>query len=249
MSLNRPRYVGCVSETALLIDCPPVNYWKSNPYALAFSPDGTKLAVGSGCLYGHGGLSLVDIATGTDSTIRFVTDQSHQGPHASGFADMPVAEFDGGSRSLTVSGVAFDGSGDYVAACAWGRSKSRGSAFLFRTAGHSLDHQFTFDDNDRGAPTGVAFMDGRLHFRNMARRLEDVFFSYDLPSDVDTETALAHRSHARVARVQQQLVTGGGGSLALRTWTPADGWQESNKATTGLVVGFRRAVSHRPVHA
>lgn len=42
----------------MIIDCPPVVYGSSNPYAVAFSPDGATLAVGSGGWYGGGGLSV-----------------------------------------------------------------------------------------------------------------------------------------------------------------------------------------------
>lgn len=61
-----------MSSVALVFDAPPVLYWNSNPYALAFSPDGSMLAVGSGGWYGCGGLSLIDVASGEDTTMTSV---------------------------------------------------------------------------------------------------------------------------------------------------------------------------------
>ena len=105
-----------MSSVAFVFDAPPVLYWNSNPYALAFSPDGSMLAVGSGGWYGCGGLSLVEVASGKDSTLRFVTGRLAEG--------VSVAPFDWGSRELTISGVAFDGGGEHLAASTWSNSQT-----------------------------------------------------------------------------------------------------------------------------
>lgn len=219
---------------AFVFDAPPVVYWNSNPYGLAFSPDGSMLAVGSGGWYGGGGLSLVDVASGKDTTLRFVT-----GPHADG---VPVATFDCGEVPLTVSGVAFDGSGEHLAACTWSSSQHEGPTLLFRVAEGSIEHRSTFVVRERDpifdrCPTGLCFMDGHLYVRNNARRLEDVLSSFPMPPAVDTNVPTAYRSHARVARVGRELITGGGGSLKLGGWSIVEGTYESFKATSGMVVG------------
>ena len=221
-------------STPSIVEVPPVVYWNSNPYALAFSPDGSSLAVGSGGWYGFGGLSLVDVASGAETTIRFVPDHLVEG--------VPVAPFEGGSVSLTISGVAFDGSGEFLAACAWSSSQHCGPAFLFRVVDGPLEHHKTFvlprleSVFDR-CPTGVGFFEGRLVVRSNARRVEDVFCSFPVPEGVDTQATTAHRAHARMACVQSRLVTGGGGSLKLGGWSVVEGNYEDFKATTGMVVG------------
>lgn len=223
----------------MLIDAPPIYYWNSNPYTVAFSPDGSTLAIGSGGWYGNGGLTLVDTGSARSSSIRFLDDLGSRGLVDLG--GMPVADFDFGGSGLTVSGLAFDADGQSLAACTWGRRQHGGPTFLFRVTGQSLEHRETFGGPDwqsEPAPTGLLLTGGRIHTRNAARKLEEVFTSHELPADVNSYVSVAHRSHARVIHAGNELLTGGGGSLSRVTWTPQTGWDESQKVAAGLVVGL-----------
>ncbi len=224
-----------MSSVAFEIDAPPVAFFHSNPYAVVFSPNGSRLAVGTGGWYGGGGVSLVDLQTGRDTTVRFVVPM-----HAEGVV---VAPFDWGERPLTISGVAFDASGDFLSACAWSSGQRPAPAFLFGVAENTLEHLETFPPPPPPDPifdictTGLCFLSGRLHLRHNARRLDQVFSSVALPADVDTAVRHGHRAHRRVACAGEELITGGGGSLKLGGWSSLEGETEAFKAAPGLVVG------------
>jgi hypothetical protein len=72
--------------------------------------------------------------------------------------------------------------------------------------------------------------------RSNVCHIEDVLRSLDVPA-IGAAGTHAHRSHARIVQVGDELITGGGGSLKLGGWSRAEGEYEGFKATTGLVVG------------
>ena len=214
------------------LEAPPISYWNSNPYTVQFSPDGSRLAIGSGGAYGGGGITLVDLATWRERTIRFVVGDPPPPD------DAPWAW---GDQPLTASGLAFDGSGAHLAVAAWASRHRHAPAFLCRVDGLALEHVETYvwEETWRtsSCPTGACFSNGRLHLRCNARKIEGVIRSFDVPDAVDARPEHAHRSHARIAAIGQQLITGGGGSLKLGGWSRDEGMYEAHKATSGLVAG------------
>jgi WD40 repeat protein len=218
-----------MSDWGSIFACPPISYWKSNPYGLDFSPDGRKLAVGTGAWYGHGGVSLIDLATGSGSNVRFLPADytSETGADA---ADLPVADFF--DSELTVSGVAFDGSGHFLAVCGWKRRHGGSAVFLFSVADNKLVHHSTLDSRGglAAAPTGVCFMADQLFARSMAESRAEIFRAHDLPATVDANPRFAHRSHARVVVVDDQIITGG--VRIPHAHPDARGWHEN-----GLAIG------------
>ncbi len=227
------------NDPVFIVEAPPVAYWNSNPYALAFSPDGARLALGSGGWYGLGGVSVVEAGSLRAATLRFVTPDLAD--EAGSADDVDVAPGEWGRVSLTISGVAFDDTGEHLAACGWSGRHNGGPAFLFRSQGRELTLLDAFVAARGGAPldggpTGVCFDGRRLHVRRNARTIGDVLSSAELPVELGGE--LAHRAHARIIRIGNELITGGGGSLKLCGWSRKEGDYESFKATTGLVVGM-----------
>lgn len=216
----------------LVFQAPPVIYWNSNPYAVQFSPDGTRLAVGSGGWYGHGGVSLIDLVSRETRSLRFT------------WSAMPSDASHGGAprECLTVSGVCFDDAGRYLAISTWSDRLHKGPTYLYRVHGLALEEVQKFGSDhdeplDGQTPTGLCFTPGKLHVRHLSRSLDHLFASYDVPDDVASGGAQAWRAHARLAVVGDRLVTGGGGSLKLAVWSPAAGVSEAHKAADGLVFG------------
>lgn len=214
-----------------VFDAPEVLYWNSNPYAVQLSPDGRVLAVGSGGYYGHGGISLIDLQTGETRTRRFSQPD-------------PDLKRRGRSRlnALTVSGVCFDDAGGFLAISTWSSGLGGGPCVLYRVHGLDLERVQIFERTPGGsltdpAPTGIGLHGGRLYVRNHASALEQLITQHELPAEVSARGERAWRAHARLAFVEGRPVTGGGGSLKLATWTPAQGTHESFKAADGLVFG------------
>lgn len=218
-----------MSAPVLVAEAPPAA-WASTPYAVAFSPDGRTVAIGVGGWYGAGCLCVVDVTTGTGTTSRFVVDGDSRRLVTGGGDDSP----------LTVSGLAFDGSGEHLVASTWESRQHVGPAFLLRARPEPellRTFELADDDLDRRCPTGVCLSAGHLYVRCNTRSLPDVLACFALPEAVDTEATFAHRSHARLARCGGELVTGGGGSLKLGGIDLRTGPYASFEATTGLVVG------------
>ena len=217
---------------AQVFDAPPAVYGRSNVYALQFSPDGGRLAIGTGGWYGGGAITLVDLQTLRSSTLRFADCDA---------TDEVEAPWLWGDRPLTISGVCFDGSGRYLALVSWSARHHAGPTFVCEVDGLELAHTATFETpstpiRDR-CPTGVGFLDEQVVVRCNASRLEDVFVCHPAPEGVDTRLPHAANAHARMAIVGTSVATGGGYSLRLEGSGPNVGRSERPKAANGLVTG------------
>jgi len=144
--------------------------------------------------------------------------------------------------SLTISGVAFDGSGEYLAACSWSSTQKPGPSFLFRLEKNpsglelsstkdgrpttTLRHYHTFSNQISGpdeCSTGLAFLKERqLVVRQNTRNITNVLLSTNIPLkehlggqvDIVTNIKSRHRTHARIA-VVAAIQTNGPGEEAL----------------------------------
>ena len=211
-------------------EAPPILYWNSNVYALQFSPDGTRLAVGSGGWYGGGGITVVDVRAQKSSTLRFGDCKK---------TDQVAAPWT--SHKLTISGVCFDGSGRHLVLSSWSSSQRAAPTFVCEVDGLELSHVATLETTTerriwRRCPTGVGLLDGQVVVRCNARRVEDVLLIHPAPAGVDTDAPHAAHAHARMAIVNSRIITGGGGSLKLGGWSAVEGNYESHKAAEGLLV-------------
>lgn len=223
-------------KPVVVFDCPEVIYWASNAYAVQFSPDGTCLAIGSGGWYGHGGLTLVDLASSAQRTLRFGERLPPESAVAAGSRVSPRF-----TTCLTVSGVCFDDRGRYLAISTWSGRQRSGPGYLYRVRGLDLERVQRIEGENglprSGPATGLCFTPGQLHIRSLSLSLNQIFTSWPMPEDLDGRGAYAWRAHARMAVVEGALYTGGGGSRALREWHSGHGILESHKAGDGLVSG------------
>lgn len=198
------------------------------PYSVMFSRDGTRLAIGGGTWYGSGGIVLFDVSTSAAES--FPCDR---------FADSRGRR---GHRDLTVSGVCFSADDAHLAASTWSMSQHYGPTLLFEVTDLRLVQRKTFvhdytDPIGDSCPTGVLLHNGFAITRNNTSILDDVFAIWTLPRDlrVQTEDSPHHLTNSRMVMVQDNVITGGGGSRALSQWRADLGQGETGKAADGLV--------------
>lgn len=207
-------------------------YWRSTPYTVQFSPDGTTLAVGTGSCYGEGAVALIDVARGESRTLRF----SHPNGH-----DL-AGEQRANHGTLSVSGVCFDDVGRYLAISTRTGNLRHSPTLLYRVHGLELEEVQAYDpvcNSQTGfSPSyGLCFSPGRLHVRRQTPSQGRVFVTYELPPDVDSGGLLAWRAHAGITTVGGRVVTSGLGAIRVeRTDTPHTD-DDYLKAEEGLVFG------------
>ena len=199
---------------------------EGTPYTVAFSPDGNRLAIGTGWFYGGGKIILHDLPTGESRTFDL-----HELTKS---ADVPAG-------NASVSCVAFDGSGRFLAASLWGYRHDFAPSYLFSVEDLSLQRMETLIP-DHAAPngtlcsTGICFDRGRIWIRNNTSVLGDVLIDFPAPEDCVTEGLSSHLTHSRLVAVDGEIITGGGGSNELVEWWAGRGTQEVGKACAGLAV-------------
>jgi len=90
------------------------------PYAMVFSRDGGRLAIGGGAYHGRGGIMMVDHASG----------------HSRLFSHADLPQLGGG----TVSGLCFSADARHLVASIWGRGQHGGHVAIFEVDGLALHH-------------------------------------------------------------------------------------------------------------
>jgi WD40 repeat protein len=200
------------------------------PYALQFSNDGSRLAIGGGSWYGNGGIKIVDLKSGESELFSFGYSQSAPNrPNG-----IPA-----------VSGLCLSGDDRHLVASTRASRFSFSPIWLFELDGLRLEERKIFEDpgeerSFRQCPTGILFHKKHIILRSNSHKLEEVISSYPLdPSlNIQTQGVRQHLSHNKLIILDDHILTGGGGSLKLATFRAETGFQqqESGKAAGGLVV-------------
>ena len=152
------------------------------PYAVTFSRDGTRLAIGGGTWYGGGGIMLVD-----GRTLQPVSD----------------AVLDLGQP--TVSGVCFASDDSHVIATTWQSSQRSGPVLVHEQRDARLVVTARIPSALDGPPTGLALLGGnRALLRHHRVVAADMLRPCELPHDVAGDTG----DGARVAIAGDHAVTG-----------------------------------------
>jgi hypothetical protein len=197
-----------------------------SPYAVTFSRDGSRLAMGGGSWYGHGGIILLDIERDRTRWLDWMdvpTVAARLRPGASTITSVPTA-------IPTVSCLCFSDDDRYLAASMWSSSQHYAPTMLFEVDGLTLRSREAFEysgkatltlngetiaDIERGTPTGVL-----LHHRHLITRQhrtnpdgQHVLVVDQLPSRLDLAAAnrLQHLTHYRLVVVHDTVITEAGG--------------------------------------
>lgn len=168
------------------------------PYALMFSRDGTRLAIGGGSWYGVGGILLVDLATG--DTRLFPTEEFPRSP------DSPSGP--------TVSGVWFSADDHHLVASTWTSGQSTGPIVLFEVSGLELRYRDTIvvtpttRPADHAPPTGVLLDGADVLVRNYRVSIGDLVSFGRLPPEVDRASAPRSLTSSRLVIIGDSVITG-----------------------------------------
>lgn len=212
-------------------------------YAVTFSRDGSRLAVGGGTWYGHGGIMMVDVAN-TEARLFWCADLLSCDQ---GFERLPIPTYP--LNAPTVSGLCFSDDDRHLAASMWRGCWHYAPAELFRVDG--LDVRYlqcavtrTWRDFRSGfgpCPTGVLLYRDRIITRSARSDSDDVIAIDPLPEHVGiaTDQPVQSLTHSGVIVCREAVITEAGGSPGVFERQP-DGTYKERVAQEGLVV---RAVS------
>jgi hypothetical protein len=170
------------------------------PYAIVFSRDGGRLAIGGGAYHGRGGILLVD----------------HDSGHRRLFSHEDLPQLGGG----TVSGLCFSANGKHLVASIWGSGQRGGRVVVFEVDGLELHHghAIAMDDSSYGRfvalTTSVALHEGTALVRNHRGVVGTMIRALPLPDDVDRGQVQPCGSQ-RLVVVGDRVVTGNHGEIAM----------------------------------
>jgi hypothetical protein len=168
------------------------------PYALVFSRDGGRLAIGGGAYNGRGGILLVDHASGRSQSF------SHE--------DLP--QLGGGS----VSGLCFSADESHLVASVCGSGQHGGRVVVFEVDDLALHHGRAIEIDYSSAArfvalaSGVTLHDGTALVRNHRSAVSDLILAVPLPDDVDRSPVQPFGSQ-RLVVIGDRVVTGNHGEL------------------------------------
>ena len=168
------------------------------PYAVVFSHDGGRLAIGGGAYHGGGGIMLVDHASGRSRTFL------HE--------DLP--QLGGGS----VSGLCFSADARHLVASVCGSGQHGGRVVVFEVDDLELHHgrgiEMDYSSMARfvALASGVALHEGTALVRNHRSAVSDLILAVPLPDDVDRGPVQPFGSQ-RLVVMGDRVVTGNHGEL------------------------------------
>lgn len=171
------------------------------PYAIAFSPDGTRLAIGGGSFYGRGGILLVDC---TSDRIRLFRHD-----------ELPPLG-DG-----TVSGLCFAADARHLVASVWRYRQYGGRVAVFEIdglelrGGAAIDIEYARSSSPWALATGLVLHNGKALVRNHRAAIEDQVFATPLSGAVHRGPTTAF-GNQRLVVVNDLVITGNQGEPTAR---------------------------------
>ncbi len=160
------------------------------PYAVAFSHDGTRLAIGGGTWYGFGGVVLVDLATQRSE----------------------VTSLAGEDRSNTVSGLAWSYDDRHLVASTWRSSQNAGSTLAFAVEGLTIEVVARRAPKSGLSPTstGIVALGKRAIVRGHRAIPEDTLSIVGWPDevDIDPRPSFEPLAGARLLIARDHAITG-----------------------------------------
>jgi len=208
--------------------------WHS--YAVTFSRDGTRLAIGGGSWYGHGGTLLIRLE---DAHQEMLSWDTLPGISSDDITNTWTAQ----SKVPTVSGLCFSDDDRFLAASMWLSCQHYRPSALFYIDGLTLEYRAQYErEFDAGidpCPTGVLLHSPYLITRNHGGDPpgDDVLTLDPLPRDVCAGTRLQHLTHYRIIVVRDTAITEAGGSRGVSRRQP-DGSYAPVKAPEGLALKY-----------
>lgn len=187
------------------------------PYSVQFSHDGQYLLVGGGTWYGQGGILLYELAQKNETLYS-------------------LESLDLFNATPTISGL-FLTTSNHLLASSWSMRQNYAPVLLYDWQDGELDFQqllhYTFVDNiGSPCPTGIIVHNNRIVVRHEASEIKDTL-KILRHNDVHHEESSGLNSN--LVTINNQVFTGGGGSLALAEWRVDTGMKESGKSAQGLV--------------
>ncbi|HSS00833.1 MAG TPA: hypothetical protein VLM79_27435 [Kofleriaceae bacterium] len=168
------------------------------PYALVFSRDGGRLAIGGGAYNGRGGVMLVDHASG----------------HSRVFSHEDLPQLGGGA----VSGLCFSADARHLVASSWGPRQRGGRVVVFEVDGlelrpvHAIELDYSGNARFVALASGVALHQGMALVRNHRGAVSDLVLKVALP-DVVHRGAVQPSGSQRLLVIGDRVVTGNHGEL------------------------------------
>jgi len=169
------------------------------PYAVTFSRDGTRLAIGGGVFYGNGGIVIADLTS--DRTELFRCDSL---PHAAG--DWVPA----------VSGLCFSDDDRYLAASSWSGRHHYAPTMLFEVSGLKVTLRSTLEKailDFEACPTGVLLSGGFAITRHHGAEPADILVIDEWPHELEITPGISkpYLTSSHLAVVQDSAITAGPG--------------------------------------
>jgi hypothetical protein len=221
-----------------------------SPYAVTFSRDGSRLAMGGGSWYGHGGIMLLDLERERSGWLDWIdvpAVAAKSMPYDSTLTSVPT-------DIPTVSCLCFSDGDRFLAASMWSSSQHYAPTMLFDVGGLTLRPREMFQYSgkarvtvdgetisglEHGTPTGVLLHCGYLITRQHRTEPEGrhVLVVDHLPSRlvVPAVNRLQHLTHHRLVVVHDTVITEAGGSRSTSRLQP-DRTYAPVPATQGLAV-------------
>lgn len=173
------------------------------PYAVAFSRDGLRVAIGGGSFYGDGGIVLADLSSGNEELFQYRRELR---PHEEYFVP-------------TASGLSFSEDDRHVAVSNWTGRHHYAPTFLFDVSGVKLTHRATLERKIRGCPTGVLLSGRHTVTRNHRAAPSEVIAVFDSPQQlaIRAENITQHLTNCHLVVVGGNVITAGRGLPPGRT--------------------------------
>jgi hypothetical protein len=166
-------------------------------FAVTFSHDGTRLAIGGGTWYGRGGIHLVDLRGGEPGIFECES--------------LPTGQTRG--IDLTISGLCFSTDDRFLIASTWSMFQCKGPLVVLEVVGTELRYvqMIAAHPEMRGAPTGLVLVEDLAVVRQYRTEIDTAIVVYRMPPLIFGDRSEQHLSSKRVVVHGELAVTGGHG--------------------------------------